>query len=126
MATYFFASPVDVDVKVEGEEQRKHVDMKLEKERVVSCPVFYDGESVGGQVSLPFFFFFFFWVFFREPENPLACALGGFSSEGREKDNARGHQGGVRRVHRCAAHGFGDGRVGAHVYRALLRSRTPP
>ena len=49
-ASYFFASPIDVEVKLEGEELRKKVDMKLEKEKTVSCPVYYDGESVAGQV----------------------------------------------------------------------------
>jgi Vacuolar protein sorting-associated protein 26 len=50
-AAYFFASPVDVEIKLEGEDSRKSVDTKLEKERSISCPVYYDGESVGGQVS---------------------------------------------------------------------------
>ena len=49
-AAYFFASPIDVEVKLEGEELRKKVDMKLEKEKTISCPVYYDGESVAGQV----------------------------------------------------------------------------
>jgi len=49
-ASYFFASPIDVEVKLEGEELRKKVDMKMEKEKTVSCPVYYDGESVAGQV----------------------------------------------------------------------------
>lgn len=49
-AAYFFASPIDVEVKLEGEELRKKVDMKMEKEKNVSCPVYYDGESVAGQV----------------------------------------------------------------------------
>jgi hypothetical protein len=49
-AAYFFASPIDVEIKLEGEELRKKVDMKLEKEKTVSCPVYYDGESVSGQV----------------------------------------------------------------------------
>jgi vacuolar protein sorting-associated protein 26 len=47
---YFFTSPVDVDVKLEGEELRKQVDTKGEKEKIISCPVYYDGDSVGGQV----------------------------------------------------------------------------
>ena len=51
-AAYFFTSPIDVEIKLEGEELRKKVDMKLEKEKTVSCPVYYDGESVAGQVSL--------------------------------------------------------------------------
>ena len=33
-----------------SEELRKKVDMKMEKEKTVSCPVYYDGESVAGQV----------------------------------------------------------------------------
>jgi hypothetical protein len=50
MATYFFSSPVDVDISLEGEELRKQIESKAEKDRPVSCPVFYDGESVSGQV----------------------------------------------------------------------------
>ena len=53
MAAYFFASPVDVDIKLEGEDERKQVDVKLEKERTVSCPVYYDGDAVAGQVRPP-------------------------------------------------------------------------
>lgn len=47
---FFFASPIDIDVKLEGEELRKQVDMKSDKDRTVSCPVYYDGDSVAGQV----------------------------------------------------------------------------
>jgi vacuolar protein sorting-associated protein 26 len=50
MAAYFFASPIDVDIRLEAEETRKQVEMKGEKEKVISCPVYYDGDSVGGQV----------------------------------------------------------------------------
>ena len=53
-AAYFFASPIDVEVKLEGEELRKKMDVKLEKEKTVSCPVYYDGESVSGQVCTRF------------------------------------------------------------------------
>ena len=52
MAAYFFASPVDVEIKLEGEDERKKVDMKTEKEKVITCPVFYDGEGVAGQVRV--------------------------------------------------------------------------
>lgn len=51
MAAYFFASPVDVDIRLNDEDKRKQVELKLEKERRESCPVFYDGESVVGQVN---------------------------------------------------------------------------
>ncbi len=49
---YFFASPIDVDIKLEGEELRKQVEMKLEKDKTVPCPVYYDGDSVTGQVCI--------------------------------------------------------------------------
>ena len=50
MAAYFFASPVDVDIRLEGEDDRKKVEIKADKEKMVSCPIYYDGESVAGQV----------------------------------------------------------------------------
>ena len=50
MAAYFFASPVNVDIKLEGEDDRKKVEVKADKEKMISCPVYYDGESVSGQV----------------------------------------------------------------------------
>jgi len=52
MAAYFFASPVDVDIKLEGEDERKKVDLKAEKERPLSCPVYYDGDAVAGQITV--------------------------------------------------------------------------
>ena len=50
MAAFFFSSPIDIDIKLEGEELRKQVDSKAEKDRPISCPVYYDGESISGQV----------------------------------------------------------------------------
>ncbi|KAH9037415.1 vacuolar protein sorting-associated protein 26-domain-containing protein [Lactarius deliciosus] len=50
MAAFFFASPIDIDIKLEGEELGKQIDSKAEKDRPISCPVYYDGESVSGQV----------------------------------------------------------------------------
>ncbi|KAI6126768.1 vacuolar protein sorting-associated protein 26-domain-containing protein [Pisolithus sp. B1] len=49
---YFFASPVDVDIKLEGEELRKQVETKTDKDKTVSCPIYYDGDSVAGQVTI--------------------------------------------------------------------------
>lgn len=51
MAGYFFGSPVDIDFRLEGEENRKQVEVRLEKDRRESSPVYYDGESIIGQVS---------------------------------------------------------------------------
>ncbi|KAH9037392.1 vacuolar protein sorting-associated protein 26 [Lactarius deliciosus] len=52
MAAFFFASPIDIDIKLEGEELGKQIDSKAEKDRPISCPVYYDGESVSGQVTV--------------------------------------------------------------------------
>ena len=52
MATFFFGTPIDVEVKLEEEEQRKQVETKVDKERTVQCPVYFDGESVSGQVRV--------------------------------------------------------------------------
>ena len=49
---YFFVSPIDVDIQLEGEDLRKQADMKTEKDKMISCPVYYDGEAVMGQVCL--------------------------------------------------------------------------
>ncbi|ELU42482.1 vacuolar protein sorting 26 [Rhizoctonia solani AG-1 IA] len=49
---FLFAQPVDIDIKLENEEARKLVDTKIDKERTQSCPVYYDGESVVGQVTV--------------------------------------------------------------------------
>lgn len=54
MAAYFFASPVDIEVKLDGEDERKKVEMKGEKDKTISCPVYYDGDSVSGQVRSQF------------------------------------------------------------------------
>ena len=53
MAAYFFASPIDIDVKLEGEDLRKQVELKGEKDKTSSCSVYYDGDSVTGQVRYP-------------------------------------------------------------------------
>lgn len=51
---YFFASAIDVDVKLEGEELRKQVEVKSDKDKTITCPVYYDGDSVAGQVRFRF------------------------------------------------------------------------
>ena len=44
-----------VDIKFEGEEGRRQVEIKGEKDKRESCPVYYDGESVVGQVRADWF-----------------------------------------------------------------------
>lgn len=50
MASFFFAQPVDVEIRLEGEEARKTVEVKLEKDRKETQPIYYDGEPITGQV----------------------------------------------------------------------------
>jgi vacuolar protein sorting-associated protein 26 len=53
MASFFNfgATPVEVDIRLAGEDDRRQVEVKGEKDQKIMCPVFYDGESVVGQVS---------------------------------------------------------------------------
>lgn len=46
-----FSQPVDVDVRLEGEHDRKTVEVKMDKDRKENCPIYFDGEPVVGQVS---------------------------------------------------------------------------
>lgn len=53
MASFFgFASaPVDVEIRLNGEDDRKQVEAKGDHDKKELCPVYYDGESVEGKVS---------------------------------------------------------------------------
>lgn len=48
-----FQPGIDAEVLLAGEDERKVVEVKGDKpERKETCPVYYDGESVKGQVRL--------------------------------------------------------------------------
>ena len=64
---YFFASAIDVDIKLEGEELRKQVEVKSDKDKNITCPVYYDGDSVTGQVH---FFVWKMYPFCEDEFNP--------------------------------------------------------
>ncbi|KAK4689778.1 vacuolar protein sorting-associated protein 26A/B, partial [Tremellales sp. Uapishka_1] len=51
MASFFSfaAAPVEVEIKLQAEEDRKQVEVKGDKEKKEMCPVYYDGETVAGQ-----------------------------------------------------------------------------
>ncbi|KAK4057195.1 Vacuolar protein sorting-associated protein 26 [Microbotryomycetes sp. JL221] len=50
MTSFFsFSSPIDVDVRLQGQDDRQQVEVKLDKDRREKCPVYLDGESVRGQ-----------------------------------------------------------------------------
>lgn len=52
MASFFnFSNPIDVDVRLEGEDERALVEVKGDKDRKDKAGVYFDGESVRGSVS---------------------------------------------------------------------------
>jgi vacuolar protein sorting-associated protein 26 len=49
---YFFSTPVDIDVVLEDTDERQMVDVKLDKNRREKAPLYMDGESVKGAVTI--------------------------------------------------------------------------
>ncbi|CAO0795387.1 vacuolar protein sorting-associated protein 26-domain-containing protein [Mucor lusitanicus] len=53
MASLFgLSTPVDIEVIFSNEEQRKHMEVKVEKDKKENYPVFLDGETVAGKVNI--------------------------------------------------------------------------
>lgn len=52
MMSYFFSTPVDIDVVLENSDERSMVDVRLEKNRREKAPLYMDGESVKGAVTV--------------------------------------------------------------------------
>ncbi|KFH41185.1 Vacuolar protein sorting-associated protein-like protein [Hapsidospora chrysogenum ATCC 11550] len=50
--SYFFSTPVDIDIVLEDTDERAMVDVKLDKNRREKAPLFMDGESVRGAVTV--------------------------------------------------------------------------
>jgi hypothetical protein len=50
--SYFFSTPVDIDIVLEDLDDRSAVDVKLDKTRKEKVPLYLDGESVKGQVTV--------------------------------------------------------------------------
>ena len=49
---YFFATPVDIDIVLDDTDDRSMVDVKLDKNRREKAPLYMDGESVKGAVTI--------------------------------------------------------------------------
>ncbi|OAV94673.1 hypothetical protein PTTG_09606 [Puccinia triticina 1-1 BBBD Race 1] len=47
-----FQPTIDVEIRLEGEEERKSVEVKVDKDKKERCPVYLDGEGVTGQVII--------------------------------------------------------------------------
>ncbi|WVO18227.1 hypothetical protein L204_105935 [Cryptococcus depauperatus] len=54
MASFFSftSSPVDIEIGLQGEADRRQVEVKGERDKIEQCPVYYDGESIVGTVSV--------------------------------------------------------------------------
>jgi vacuolar protein sorting-associated protein 26 len=52
MAPFFFSTPVDIDIVLEDSDERQTVDVKLDKDRREKAPLYMDGESVKGAVTV--------------------------------------------------------------------------
>lgn len=52
MSSYFFSTPVDIDIVLEDTDDRQTVDVKLDKNRREKAPLYLDGESVKGAVTI--------------------------------------------------------------------------
>jgi vacuolar protein sorting-associated protein 26 len=50
--SYFFSTPVDIDIVLDDADDRHMVDVKLEKGRREKVPLYMDGESVKGAVTI--------------------------------------------------------------------------
>lgn len=50
--SYFFSTPVDIDIVLEDTDERPTVDVKLDKTRREKAPLYLDGESVRGAVTI--------------------------------------------------------------------------
>lgn len=48
----FFKAPIDIEIRLDGEENRKTVEIKNPQGRVEKMPVYKDGESVKGTVTV--------------------------------------------------------------------------
>ncbi|CAJ0829902.1 11158_t:CDS:2, partial [Entrophospora sp. SA101] len=42
-------APVDIDIRFNGEENRKLVEVKVDKDRREKFPLYFDGETVAGK-----------------------------------------------------------------------------
>lgn len=52
MTSLFFSTPVDIDVVLEDSDERQTVDVKLDKGRRERVPLYQEGESVKGAVTI--------------------------------------------------------------------------
>lgn len=102
----FSAAPVEVEVKLTGEEDRKQVEVKGDKDQKVMCPVYYDGESVVGQVCqneplvVQSFLVTTIYLHICTEFGQLLTAVGACTDKGWQEVPARRYQNRAHRVYR--------------------------
>ncbi|KAK5104069.1 Vacuolar protein sorting-associated protein 26 [Lithohypha guttulata] len=52
MTSFFFSTPVDIDIVLEDTDERSTIDVKLDKNRKEKAPLYLDGESIKGAVTV--------------------------------------------------------------------------
>lgn len=50
--SFFFSAPVDIDIVLDNADDRQTIDVKLDKNRREKAPLYLDGESVKGAVTI--------------------------------------------------------------------------
>lgn len=50
--SYFFSTPLDIDIVLDDTDDRTMIDLKAEKNRREKAPLYMDGESVKGAVTI--------------------------------------------------------------------------
>lgn len=52
MSSLFFKSPIDLEIRLDGEDSRKHIDVKSSQNKKDRLPLYEDGETVSGSVTV--------------------------------------------------------------------------
>ena len=52
MSLFSFSTPLDIDIVLDNTDDRPTVDVKLDKNRREKCPLYLDGETVKGAVTI--------------------------------------------------------------------------
>lgn len=47
---FSFSSPIDIDIRLDDEHDRKTVEIKTDSSSKETCPVYFDGETLAGTV----------------------------------------------------------------------------
>ncbi|KAG0359382.1 hypothetical protein BGZ54_009980, partial [Gamsiella multidivaricata] len=46
------STPIDIDIHLNGQEERKLIEAKVDKDRKEKFPLYFDGETVAGKINI--------------------------------------------------------------------------